>query len=108
MYGPALALLGALLVILGQTSSLNQLYTVNRQQYLSTYGGSQSVRPPNKEQLGRGGWTIIHTMAANYPQSPTDDEKVHATAFFRSIGALYPCKLCRDHFDRFIAVQPPE
>lgn len=61
-----------------------------------------------KEELGRGSWTLIHTMAANYPEKPTPTERVHAAAFFQSIGTLYPCKLCRDHFARYISVQSPE
>ncbi len=77
---------------------------------LSRQRNSKNLRnaPPSKEQLGQGGWTLIHTMAANYPEKPSTSDKRHARAFFQSLGALYPCKLCRDHFDRYIAVQPPE
>jgi hypothetical protein len=76
------------------------------------YIGNSSVymveRPPDKRELGRATWTAFHTLAANFPEKPTDDDRKHAEAFVRSLTRLYPCKLCRDHFDRFVSVTPPE
>lgn len=61
-----------------------------------------------KESLGSASWTLIHTLAANYPPAPSEAERKSASAFVTSIATLYPCKVCRDHFDRFVAVVPPD
>lgn len=103
MYGSALLLTGIFLILLS--------VPLRSRRHTSTSAGAVvrvTESPPNREELGRGGWTLIHTTAANYAEKPNEEEKKHANAFFRSLGALYPCKLCRDHFDRFIAIQPPE
>lgn len=67
-----------------------------------------SNRPPSKKELGNSGWTLIHSIAANYPQKPTSNEQRYAKAFLRSIGKLYPCKRCRQHFDRYLSTTPPD
>lgn len=64
--------------------------------------------PPDKRVLGRATWTAFHTLAANYPDEPTPTDKEHALAFVNALTTLYPCKLCRDHFDRYVSVRPPE
>lgn len=67
-----------------------------------------SVKPPSKKELGNAGWTLIHSIAANYPQNPTDNEQRHAKNFLKAIGKLYPCKYCRRHFDKYISTNPPD
>jgi Erv1 / Alr family len=111
-------LLGVCLVALGLSVVL-QAGPVSESLGISThllrsrhYIESSSVylveKPPDKRELGRATWTAFHTLAANFPEKPTDDDKKHAEAFVRSLTRLYPCKLCRDHFDRFVSVTPPE
>lgn len=103
LIGPALLTLGVLLLIFGQISSTHQTllptYTVRKKDVEG---------PATKDELGRSSWTLIHTMAVNYPKSPTIEERTQATAFFSSLGTLYPCSRCRDHFDRYISVNPPD
>ncbi len=102
LIGPALTVIGLVLLIVGQT---NPAY----QTLLSNYSVRKKVlKGPTKEELGRSSWTLIHTMAANYPQTPTHDQQTQAKSFFTALGSLYPCPLCRDHFDRYIAVNPPD
>ena len=43
-------------------------------------------------------WFFLHTMAANYPNSPTDEQKHAHVAFLTSLGAVLPCRFCRDNF----------
>eukprot|EP00172_Hildenbrandia_rubra_P003053 Plantae.Rhodophyta-Hildenbrandia_rubra.ctg44508.p2 GENE.Plantae.Rhodophyta-Hildenbrandia_rubra.ctg44508~~Plantae.Rhodophyta-Hildenbrandia_rubra.ctg44508.p2 ORF type:complete len:155 (-),score=14.64 Plantae.Rhodophyta-Hildenbrandia_rubra.ctg44508:495-959(-) len=66
------------------------------------------VKPPSKKKLGRSGWTLIHTMAAKYPEDPSEEDKVMARGFVMSLTKLYPCKECAKHFDKFVSVVPPE
>jgi hypothetical protein len=65
-------------------------------------------KPPDKRALGRATWTAFHAMAANFPEKPTRAQQADGIAFVRAISKLYPCVLCRDHFDRYVAVKPPE
>jgi hypothetical protein len=69
---------------------------------------SNAERPPDKRALGRATWTAFHAMAANFPEKPSPAQQADGLAFVRSISKLYPCPLCREHFDRYVAVKPPE
>ncbi|XVE49305.1 hypothetical protein DITRI_Ditri01bG0072300 [Diplodiscus trichospermus] len=54
----------------------------------------KSAAPVTKEELGRATWTFLHTLAAQYPENPTRQQ--------RRICQYYPectlCKECADHF----------
>ena len=50
--------------------------------------------PVDKEELGRGTWALLHTMAAYYPDKPDALRKVQARRFFDALGDLYPCTHC--------------
>lgn len=68
---------------------------------------STIAKAPSKREIGNAGWTLIHSIAANYPEKPSEGDQYHAKAFLRSIGKLYPCKRCRQHFARYLAASPP-
>ena len=36
---------------------------------------------PDKEEVGRHSWTLLHTMAAYYPQQPSQQVGLTATCF---------------------------
>ncbi|CDF36087.1 unnamed protein product [Chondrus crispus] len=65
-------------------------------------------KPPSRKELGNAGWTLIHSIAANYPPTPSSSEQRHAKAFLKSIGKLYPCKRCRQHFSKYLSTTPPD
>ncbi|KAF6005414.1 hypothetical protein F1559_004934 [Cyanidiococcus yangmingshanensis] len=67
----------------------------------------QDGKPPTRAELGRAGWTLIHTIAANYPEVPTPDTRAHARQFIQSFAALYPCPACREHFEAYVRTHPP-
>ena len=54
--------------------------------------------PPTKQELGQAGWTLLHTMAANFPDEPTKQQQTRVESFLAALGFLYPCKLCAAHF----------
>lgn len=64
--------------------------------------------PPSKKEVGNSGWTMIHSVAANFPPQPSESDKYYAQMFLKSISKLYPCKRCRSHFDRYISSYPPD
>jgi len=56
-----------------------------------------------REQLGRHTWFYLHTLAATYPQFPTDADKEGVRMLMASLGQLFPCKLCRRHLQGNLA-----
>merc|ERR1712032_1704156 len=41
--------------------------------------------PPDRDELGRHSWTLLHTMAAYYPDQPDDKHRERALNFVRSL-----------------------
>lgn len=54
--------------------------------------------PPDTIELGNCGWTLLHTMAAYYPQRPTEDKKQQVSQFLSAFSKVYPCNYCAKHF----------
>jgi FAD-linked sulfhydryl oxidase len=63
--------------------------------------------PPDIIELGRAGWTTLHTMAAYYPQNPSDEKKAEARQFLTLFARLFPCKICAKDFEQIINQHPP-
>lgn len=64
--------------------------------------------PVDKDELGRGTWALLHTMAAYFPERPTSQQKVYAELLYRGLAALYPCKICAEHMRECIKEKPPD
>ena len=62
--------------------------------------------PPTKQELGQAGWTLLHTMAANYPDQPTAAQRARIEAFLHALGHLYPCPDCAAHFRLHMKAHP--
>lgn len=63
--------------------------------------------PPDKDELGRAAWTLMHTVAAYYPEEPSALERFAAYAFFGGLVALYPCSHCREGYAADFEADPP-
>ena len=63
--------------------------------------------PLDREELGRSTWDLIHTVAAYYPDVPSDIDKTNADNFIKSLAYLYPCEICRDDFKESVSKNPP-
>ena len=50
--------------------------------------------PPDVEQLGRASWTLLHTIAAQYPEHPSSEQQNDVRQFMGSFSRLYPCFWC--------------
>jgi Erv1 / Alr family len=68
---------------------------------------SVSDCPLDKEELGRSTWNLIHTVAAYYPDSPSEADKENARNFILALSHLYPCEVCRSDFIESVANFPP-
>lgn len=63
--------------------------------------------PPDREELGRATWTLLHTTAAYYPETPNTDEQEAARGLIRALSVLYPCVHCRAGLAADVAARPP-
>lgn len=59
--------------------------------------------PPDVEALGRSTWTLLHTMAANYPPRPTPTQQTDMSSFLRTFSLFYPCWVCAEDFREWMA-----
>lgn len=50
--------------------------------------------PLDKDELGRSTWNLLHTMAATYPDNPSDEQKQNVNSFFNILSKTYPCDVC--------------
>ena len=64
--------------------------------------------PLDREELGRSTWDLIHTVAAHYPDEPTEIDKQNARNFMSSLSYLYPCEICREDFKESVTNKPPQ
>ncbi|GAW17856.1 hypothetical protein ANO14919_073230 [Xylariales sp. No.14919] len=58
--------------------------------------------PPDVEALGRSTWTLLHTIAANYPKSPSYREQSDLKTFMGVFSRLYPCWVCAEDFQSYM------
>ncbi|VEL08834.1 unnamed protein product [Protopolystoma xenopodis] len=63
--------------------------------------------PPDKIELGRASWTLLHSIAAYYPVAPTLHQKKTISSFIKSFSELYPCRHCAANFRQAIVHSPP-
>uniref|UniRef100_A0A7R9UEP7 Sulfhydryl oxidase n=1 Tax=Pinguiococcus pyrenoidosus TaxID=172671 RepID=A0A7R9UEP7_9STRA len=63
--------------------------------------------PPDREELGRSSWTLLHTTAAYYPERPCKKDMQAAKRFIEGFAALYPCSHCAEDFREAVRQNPP-
>jgi len=52
---------------------------------------------------GPAGWIFLHCIAQNYPQEPTEEQKIEYMRFFTCVGNVLPCRYCRESYKEFIS-----
>lgn len=61
---------------------------------------SQSLAcPPDVEELGRSTWSFLHSVAAVYPDSPSEEQRSALLSLLTSLPVLYPCGTCAEALD---------
>ncbi|KAH9365432.1 hypothetical protein HPB48_021100 [Haemaphysalis longicornis] len=68
---------------------------------------STATVPPDRSQLGRCSWSLLHSVAAYYPVRPTPAQQRDAEAFFRLFAKLYPCDDCAKDFRAELEASAP-
>ncbi|RWS08987.1 FAD-linked sulfhydryl oxidase ALR-like protein [Dinothrombium tinctorium] len=64
--------------------------------------------PLDKDQLGRNTWSFLHTMAAYFPDRPTDEQQRDMKTFINLFSKFYPCEYCAKDMQVDIANDPPK
>jgi mitochondrial FAD-linked sulfhydryl oxidase len=60
-----------------------------------------------REELGRSTWIFLHTLAAQYPETPSRQNQKDVNNLFDILTRLYPCGHCAKHFKQVIKHSPP-
>lgn len=50
-----------------------------------------------REVLGRRTWFLLHTLAARYPDEPSEADAAAARGLIAALGQHYPCPICKQH-----------
>ncbi|XP_011001766.1 PREDICTED: FAD-linked sulfhydryl oxidase ERV1 [Populus euphratica] len=88
----------------------SKIYPANRDtstvQPKDVLNKEKSAAPVTKEELGRATWTFLHTLAAQYPDHPTRQQKKDVKELMAILSRMYPCQGCADHFKEVLRVNP--
>lgn len=60
----------------------------------STSPSSALACPPDVEELGRSSWDLLHSIAATYPEKPSEAEQSALLGLLKALPVLYPCRHC--------------
>jgi len=60
-----------------------------------------------RAELGRGAWTLLHRLAAQYPSPADESAQARVEALLYALGDLYPCPECAEHFRGVLKASPP-
>ena len=71
----------------------------NKEDFNSSDGMMTSVWGPSL-------WHSMHTISFNYPINPTKKDKENYLNFYKSIGAVLPCRYCRENFKKNLSKVP--
>lgn len=69
--------------------------------------GQEFSCPPTRSSVGICGWNLLHTIAAHYPDNPSQEWKEMHQKFYLSFSKVYPCKSCAVHFKNLVINKPP-
>jgi hypothetical protein len=68
-------------------------------------------KPVIRESLGHATWTFLHSTAAYLPTVDSNgklgfDVNLQFVYLIKSLRTVYPCELCRTHFDKIFIDEP--
>ncbi|KAF5833670.1 ERV/ALR sulfhydryl oxidase domain-containing protein [Dunaliella salina] len=72
--------------------------------YLGSY---QDTTNTSREDLGRSTWTLLHMLAAQFPDNPSRQQRRDARQLIDCLTRIYPCSECARHFKEIVRRDPP-
>ncbi|GLC33419.1 hypothetical protein PLESTM_000069200 [Pleodorina starrii] len=60
-----------------------------------------------KAEVGRATWTLLHMLAAQFPERPTRQQQRDARTLVDCLTRIYPCGDCARHFAELVRLDPP-
>lgn len=63
--------------------------------------------PPDRQELGSASWSLLHSIAAYYPDTPTPSQQADAKLFLTLFSRLYPCTECAQDLREDLRESPP-
>jgi len=66
------------------------------------------VCPPDRQELGVSTWSLLHSVAAYYPDKPTPAQQADAKIFLSTFSRLYPCHECAEDLRQDLKELPPK
>ena len=61
-----------------------------------------------RAEVGHATWTLLHTMAARFPDEPTPEQTDDFREWILLLARLYPCGQCAEEFQVILRAHPPE
>ena len=55
---------------------------------------------------GPHAWIFLHSITLEYPDNPTNEDKLNVMNFFNSVGSVLPCQKCRVNFNLHLKKNP--
>ncbi|KAL7486224.1 hypothetical protein ACHAW6_011817 [Cyclotella cf. meneghiniana] len=90
------------------TAALNRVNAAKKAQSGKEGGpGSYRACPPTKDEIGVSTWTLLHSMAAWYPNQPSTQDKQFMSDFVKALARFYPCTWCATDFQKNVELSPP-
>lgn len=75
---------------------------LNVQGMLSSASSTGDSSAAMKAELGRATWTLLHMLAAQFPEKPTRQQQRDARELITCLTRIYPCGECASHFTEIV------